>query len=147
MTQPEIEDQIAVMLGGRVSEEIVYDGVVSTGASNDLERASELARQIVTRYGMSEQLGLLTYGAAQGMRHLGPRTEPEDRNYSERTAELIDHEARRVIEKIYHRVRGILSERRDDLERIARELIRKETLDRADLDRLLQTEEALAAAQ
>jgi cell division protease FtsH len=147
MTQPEIEDQIAVMLGGRVSEEIVYDGVVSTGASNDLERASELARQIVTRYGMSEQLGLLTYGAAQGMRHLGPRTDPEDRNYSERTAELIDQEARRVIEKIYHRVRGILGERRDDLERIARELMRKETLDRADLDRLLQTEEAIVAAR
>ena len=127
MTQPEIEDQIAVMLGGRASEEIVYRGVVSTGASNDLERASALARQLVTRYGMSERLGLMTYGRSQSSRHMG---DPgiEDRNYSECTAEIIDQESRRILDTTYSRVRGIMTERRDDLERITRELISRETL-------------------
>jgi cell division protease FtsH len=146
MTQPEIEDQIAIMLGGRASEEIVYDGVVSTGASNDLERASELARQLVTRYGMSAELGLLTYGRSQGPRHLNTGPEPEERNYSEQTAERIDAEARRIIDTSYARVRALLVERRSDLERIARELIRRETLSRSDLDALLsESNQALAS--
>jgi cell division protease FtsH len=137
MTQPEIEDQIAVMLGGRASEEIIYAGVVSTGASNDLERASELVRQLITRYGMSRELGQLTYGISQSSRHLQAQG-VEDRNYSERTAEIIDVEARRLIEQIYSRVLSILQDRRATLERIAEELMRKETLDRTDLSRLMQ---------
>jgi cell division protease FtsH len=146
MTAPEIEDQIAVMLGGRASEEIVYDGVVSTGASNDLERASELIRQVVTRYGMSDRLGQLTYGRTYGGRHLRSSTEPEERNYSERTAEMIDDEVRRRIDEIYLRVRSLLAGHRDTLERIARELISKETLDRTELDRLLGRSQAAHAA-
>lgn len=139
LTQPEIEDQIAVMLGGRVSEEIVYDGVVSTGASNDLERASVLARQIVTRYGMTEELGLMTYGYSHASRHLKMAGgEAEERNYSERTAELIDRETRRIIDELRKRVKTLLLERRDELEVIARELIRKETLTRGELSALLQ---------
>jgi cell division protease FtsH len=145
MTRPEIEDQIAVMLGGRASEEIIYSGVVSTGASNDLERASELVRQLVTRYGMSERLGQLTYGRSQGPRHLRSG-EQEERNYSERTAELIDEESRRMIEEIYARVRRLLQDRRGTLELLARELIRRETLDRRELDRLLAAPQAHAAA-
>ncbi len=137
MTQPEIEDQIAVMLGGRVAEEIVFHGVVSTGASNDLERASELVRQVITRYGMTERLGPLTYGRASGTRHLRSAGEPEERNYSERTAELIDDESRRMIDAIYQKVMQLLLARRDDLERLAQELIRRETLDRAAINRLL----------
>ena len=143
LTQPEIEDQISVMLGGRVSEEIVYDGVVSTGASNDLERASALARQLVTRYGMSEQLGLMTYGRPNSSsRHLqGNGSESEDRNYSERTAELIDQESRSIIDRLYDRVKSILSQRREELERIARELIRKETLSNDELSAILEGSE------
>jgi cell division protease FtsH len=138
MTQPEIEDQIAVMLGGRAAEEIIYDGVVSTGASNDLERASELVRQIITRYGMTERLGQLTYGRTSGSRHLRSAGESEERNYSERTAELIDEESRRLIDSIYERVVSLLLARRADLERLAQELIRRETLDRSAIDRLLE---------
>ncbi|MFN7944305.1 MAG: ATP-dependent zinc metalloprotease FtsH [Blastocatellia bacterium] len=137
MTQPEIEDQLAVMLGGRAAEEIIYDGVISTGATNDLERASELARQMVTRFGMSERLGHLTYGHPVSSRFLPSTLTAEERNYSEHTAELIDAEVRQIVDDAYQRVREILTRRHDELERIAQELIRRETLDRAELDRLL----------
>jgi cell division protease FtsH len=145
MTTPEIEDQIAVMLGGRAAEEIVY-GIVSTGASNDLERASELARQMVTRFGMSERLGMLTYGRPTSGRFLSSAFSSEERNYSDRTAEMIDEETRRIVEDNYVRVRALLSRRRAELDRIARELIRKETLGRDELQRLLAPPSDLAAA-
>jgi cell division protease FtsH len=139
MTQPEIEDQIAVMLGGRAAEEIIYQGVVSTGASNDLERASELVRQVVTRFGMSAQLGELTWGVPPAARFLQSPFATEQRNYSEQTAQMIDEEARRIIAQIYRRAKGILTERQADLKRVAAELIQKETLYRKDLDRLLSS--------
>jgi cell division protease FtsH len=145
MTQPEIEDQIAVMLGGRAAEEIIYQGVVSTGASNDLERASELVRQVVTRFGMSTKLGPLTWGIPTAARFLQSPFASEQRNYSEETAQMIDEEARRIVGEIYTRAKGILTERQADLKRIAAELIRKETLYRADLDRLLAQTEPNAA--
>jgi cell division protease FtsH len=137
LTKPELEDRIAVMLGGRAAEEIVYDGVVSTGASDDLERASELARQMVTRFGMSEQLGNLTYGRSLRSRFVPALLDGEERNYSERTAEQIDEESRRIIDTLYARARAILASRRDDLDRIVRELMRKETLNREELEQLL----------
>jgi cell division protease FtsH len=146
MTQPEIEDQIAVMLGGRAAEEITYNGVVSTGASNDLERASELVRQMVTRFSMSPQLGELTWGIPQSMRFLQSPFATEQRNYSEQTAQMIDEEARRIIAKIYVRAKGILTERGTDLKRVAAELIKKETLYRKDLDRLLSQPHPAAAS-
>lgn len=147
MTEPELRDQIAVMLGGRAAEEIIYNGVVSTGAANDLERASELARQMVTRYGMSERLGQLTYGRPLTAQFLKTPFASEERNYSERTAELIDEEARRIIDEIYERVRQLLAQRRDELERIARELIRRETLGRDELEQLLSKRPATAAQE
>ncbi|MBS1791754.1 MAG: ATP-dependent zinc metalloprotease FtsH [Acidobacteria bacterium] len=137
MTQPEIEDQLAVMLGGRVAEQIVYNGVISTGAADDLERASELARQMVTRFGMSEKLGHLTYGKSFSSRFLPSTFAAEERNYSEQTAELIDEEVLRIVDEAYERVKRILTRRREDLGRIASELIRKETLDRDELEKLL----------
>jgi cell division protease FtsH len=137
MTEPELRDQIAVMLGGRAAEEIIYNGVISTGASNDLERASELARQMVTRYGMSERLGQMTYGRPLTAQYLKTPFATEERNYSERTAQLIDEETRRIMDEIYERVRQILTGHRAELERIAQELIRCETLDRAELEKLL----------
>ena len=136
MTRPELEDQIAVMLGGRAAEEIVYGGVISTGAANDLERASELIRQMITRFGMSEHLGQLCYGRPLSSRFL-PGLSGEQRNYSERTAELIDEEAQRVMARIYDKVKAILTVRRGALERIAQALIAKETIDRDQLDQLL----------
>jgi cell division protease FtsH len=145
MTKPEMEDQIAVMLGGRAAEEIIYHGVISTGAANDLERASELARQMVTRYGMSERLGQLTYGRPMTARFLSSPVTAEERNYSEHVAEEIDEEVRRMIDESYDHVKAILTARRDELERIAKALIQKETLDRGELDRLLmQSSKAIA---
>lgn len=140
MTQPELEDQIAVMLGGRASEEVVYNGVISSGAANDLERASELVRRIVTRFGMSAKLGPLTWGVPTQSRFLNTPFVAEQRNYSERTAQTIDEEERRIIAEIYARVKKILTERRDQLELLAAELIRKETLTREELDRVLASQ-------
>jgi cell division protease FtsH len=138
MTQSELQDQLTVMLGGRAAEEITFHGEISTGASNDLERASELARQMVTRFGMSEKLGHLTYGKPMTSRFLQSTLLGEERNYSEKTAELIDEEVHRFIDKAYDTSRNILLKRHTHLQRIARELIQKETLDRDALDDLLQ---------
>lgn len=139
MTLPELEDRIAVMLGGRVAEEVVYDGVISTGASDDLEKASELVRQMVMRFGMSEHLGPLTFGYAANTRFLPTSGIPEERNYSERTAQRIDNEVHHRIGQIYHRVHFILERRRQELQSIAEALVRKETLSRAEIDDLLMT--------
>jgi cell division protease FtsH len=137
LTQPELEDRIAVMLGGRAAEALEFDGVVSTGASDDLEKATELARQMVMRFGMSGRLGQLTYGQAFTSRFLRMPFTQEERNYSERTAEAIDDEIRDLMDGKYQRVRQLLGDRRHDLERIVDQLIRKETLDRAELEALL----------
>jgi cell division protease FtsH len=137
MTTPQLEDQIAVLLGGRTAEEIHYGGVVSTGASDDLERATALVHQMVTRFGMSDPLGPLTYGRSMAGQFLKSPFDMEERNYSERTAEKIDDESRRIVDETHARVTEILLKRRDPLERIAQELIRKETLERAELDRLI----------
>jgi cell division protease FtsH len=141
MTKPQLEDQIAVLLGGRTDEEIHYDGVVSTGAADDLERATALVRQMVTRFGMSDPLGPLTYGRALGGQFLKSPFDMEERNYSERTAERIDDESRRIVDETHKRVTEILLKRRDPMECISRELIRKETLERAELDQLLAVAE------
>ena len=90
-----------MMMGGRVAEELVYHGEVSTGAADDLERASELARQMATRFGMSTALGQLTYGRPLKSRFLSGWSS-EQQNYSERTAELIDEEVRRLSNDCYH---------------------------------------------
>jgi cell division protease FtsH len=146
MTEPEIKDQIAVMLGGRAAEEIIYQGVVSTGASNDLERASELVRQVVTRFGMSTELGPLTWGIPTAARFLQTPFAGEQRNYSEQTAQMIDEEARRITGEMYSRAKGILTQRQADLKLVAAELMRKETLYRGDLDRLLSQPQPAAGS-
>jgi cell division protease FtsH len=146
MTRPELEDQLAVMLGGRAAEEIVYEGVVSTGSANDLERASELTRQMVTRFGMSERLGKLTYGRPLASRFLPPSFNAEERNYSERTAEQIDEDARRIVDESHDRVKTIITNSRAELERIADALIAKETLTREEINQLLaQSSQSQAA--
>jgi cell division protease FtsH len=137
MTAPQLQDQIAVMMGGRAAEELVYTGIVSTGAADDLQRASELIRQMVTRFGMSDQLGPLTYGTQQNTRFLRTTFTTQERNYSEKTSEAIDAEVRRIGEDLYARAKDILTRRRAELERIARELVQKETLDSDQLRQLL----------
>jgi len=99
------------MLGGRAAEEITFHGEISTGASNDLERASELARQMVTRFGMSEKLGNLTYGKPLAGRFLQSALVGEERNYSDKTAELIDEEVHRIIDESFDASKSILVKR------------------------------------
>lgn len=137
MTLPELEDQLTVMMGGQAAEQCIYDGVISTGAADDLQRASELIRQMVMRFGMSERLGHLTYGAPQTAQFLRFPFASEGRNYSEKTSEAIDGEVRRISDELYLRAKTILTRRRTELERIALELTQKETLDRHQMDLLL----------
>jgi cell division protease FtsH len=139
MTQRELEDRIAVMLGGRVAEELVY-GEVSTGAHNDFERASELARLMVMKYGMSERLGLVTFGERAPTFLRAPGMWPSERTYSEETARVIDEEVRLIIERIHERVRGILTARKATLIAAAADLKRTETLEGERLRRLLAGE-------
>jgi cell division protease FtsH len=137
MTQPELEDQIAVLMGGRAAEELHFKGVISTGAANDLERASELARQMVTRFGMSEPLGQLTYGRPSASPFLKSIFNTEERNFSDRTAHVIDEESKRIVDAGHRRAQDILRQRMDQLSGVAGELIRKETLSKEDLQAIL----------
>jgi cell division protease FtsH len=138
LTQPELETRIAVLLGGRGAEDVVYKGVVSTGASDDLERASELARQMVMRYAMSKSLGNLTYGIPHQSRFLKTPFASEEKNYSERTSEMIDQAVRGIVDRIYAEVIDHLTTRRGDLDLIASSLVKKETLEREELEKLLK---------
>jgi cell division protease FtsH len=142
MTRTELRDQLTVMLGGRAAEDIIFHGEISTGAADDLERASELARQMVTRFGMSGRLGNLTYGKPLTGRFLQPVLIGAERNYSDRTAEAIDEEVHRLVEEAFETSRNILISRHSQLRKIAHELIQKETLDRPALDELIRTAEA-----
>ncbi|MBI4591699.1 MAG: cell division protein FtsH, partial [Candidatus Rokubacteria bacterium] len=139
LTRSELEDRLAVMLGGRVAEEIVY-GEVSTGAHNDLERATELARLMVTRYGMSERLGPLTFGTDQRSPFLRGTGLAPERDYSEETARVIDEEVRAIVERGLARVRGILGAKKGILLRGAEELKIRETVEGELLRRLLAGE-------
>jgi cell division protease FtsH len=136
LTRAELEDRIAVMLGGRVAEELVY-GEVSTGAHNDLERATDVARLMVTKYGMSERIGLATFGPGEAAFLKGPMAWGTEREYSEATARLIDEEVRAILDRAHDRVRGLLTARKGALVAAARELKRIETLEGEPLRRLL----------
>jgi cell division protease FtsH len=120
---------LAGLLGGRAAEEIVFQDV-TTGASNDLERATKLARAMVTQYGMSEKLGPLTFGEKEELIFLG-REISEQRNYSEEVARQIDREVRRLIDEAYHTAKQIIMTNREKLAEIADRLVREETIDSA----------------
>ena len=126
-TEQALKDQIAILLGGRVAEELIF-GDVSSGASNDLERASEIARSMITRLGMSKKLGPLTYGKHHQLQFLGGE-DHEERNYSEETARIIDEECRELVEEGHARARNILTENRAALDALAATLEEKEVLD------------------
>ena len=121
--------ELASLLGGRVAEEIVFQDV-TTGASNDLERATKLARAMVTQYGMSDQLGPLTFGEKEELVFLG-REISEQRNYSEEIARQIDREVRRLVDEAYHTAKRILLANREKLTEVAERLVSEETIDAA----------------
>jgi cell division protease FtsH len=133
MTREELRDRLCVLLGGRVAEELACEDV-STGAEDDLERASEIARQMVCRFGMSEALGPMTFGAGSRARFLP--FEQESRNYGDATARLIDEETRKLIEREHERARAVLRERHDALHAVAGELLIHETLQRSEIEAL-----------
>jgi cell division protease FtsH len=137
-TKAALLDRITALLGGRVAEELVF-GEVGTGAQDDLRRATEIARAMVTEYGMSERLGPLTFGRRHGSPFLG-RDLMEDRNYSEQVAYEIDQEVRQIIENCYARARQILTENRDKMDRVAQALLERESLTREEFLALLQDE-------
>jgi cell division protease FtsH len=122
------------LLGGRAAEEIVFDDITS-GASNDLERVTRLARSMVTRLGMSNELGPMVYGQKEELIFLG-REISEQRDYSEAVAEQIDREVRKLVNEAYDQARAILRERRDMLDRIAQRLLEVETISRDEFERL-----------
>jgi cell division protease FtsH len=140
LRRSELEDRIAVLLGGHVAEEMVY-GELSTGAHNDLERATELARLMVTRYGMSSRLGPLTFGDGTSPGFLRKNGVPwgggGEREYSEETARVIDEEVRHIVEQTYERVRMLLGKKKDILLQAAGVLKQRETLEGEELRSLL----------
>src|SRR6266511_4349207 len=136
LTRSELEDRIAVLLGGRAAEEVVY-GEVSTGAHNDLDRATEMARLMVMQYGMSEQLGPMTFGGGQQAMFLKGAGFGQEREYSEATTRVIDNETRAIIDRIYDRVRDLVSTKKKVLMDAAAELKQRETLEGDRLRQLL----------
>ena len=135
VSKQELSDRICVLLGGRVAEMIRY-GDVTTGASNDLERATQIARQMVTQFGMSEKLGLVTLGRKQHEVFLGHDI-VDDRNYSEEVAHTIDLEIRAIIDSCMNKSHDILTENRERLEEITQRLLKEEVLEGDELDELL----------
>jgi cell division protease FtsH len=138
MTREELLDRLCVLLGGRVAEEIVF-GDISTGAQNDLQRATDIARSMVTEYGMSERLGLVTYTQQKRPLFLdtGQGAIPPAREYSEETARAIDQEISRLMTEAHDRVREVLTVKRDQLEILSSTLLEKETLQGEELKELL----------
>lgn len=136
MSQSQFEDQIATMMGGRAAELMVFDEV-TTGASSDLERSTDIARQMVTRYGMSRKLGPRTFGKTDELVFLG-RDIAESRNYSEAVAEQIDGEVTEIIMRAHERATEVLEAHREDLDRVSEYLLEHETMDVPALEALLR---------
>jgi len=135
LSREQLEDMITGLLGGRAAEELFFSRV-TTGASNDLERATAIARAMVTRYGMSEKLGLRVYGEDPSTVFLG-RTLGEPRDYSDETARAIDNEVSDILGKAYERAKRILIEHRDKLLTLAHTLLEVETVDREQFEALM----------
>lgn len=133
-TKEAFEDEIVGLLGGRAAEEIIFSQI-TTGAANDLERATKLAREMVTRYGFSEKLGLRTYGEDQGNVYLGNLGETRD--YSEEIAQHIDGEMRHILDNAYQRAKSILLEQRRKLESLADTLLEVETVERPQFETMM----------
>ncbi|MEI2611817.1 MAG: AAA family ATPase [Candidatus Promineifilaceae bacterium] len=137
-TREHFEDRIATVLAGRASEEIVF-GRITTGASNDLQQATRIARAMVMQFGMSERAGLLSFDESSGGIFLG-RDLSYGRNYSEATATIIDEEVNRITNEAYDRAKETIQANRAKLERLAHKLIEVETLDREGFESLMNEE-------
>ncbi|MDG9792476.1 ATP-dependent zinc metalloprotease FtsH [Brucella anthropi] len=148
MTLEELGNKMAVLLGGRAAEKIVF-GHLSTGAADDLAKVTDIARAIVTRYGMSERLGhiALEKDRRSFLATDQPYYGPQERTYSDETAAAVDKEVRRIVDETFERTVGLLAERRDELERTARRLLEKETLDGLEIQELVgKPEESVTSA-
>ena len=131
-----LEAQLAVFMGGRVAEEMVFNQL-TTGAGNDLERSTRLARKMVCNWGMSEKLGPVTFGKTDEHLFLGREIQQRDREYSEATAVLIDQEVRKFIETAEHTATTIIKENIDKLRKIAEALLEREIMDGREVDEIL----------
>ncbi len=140
-SKSELEDDIAMMLGGRAAEKIFFSDV-TTGASNDMERATKLAREMVTRYGMSDILGNRVYGRKNEMVFLGRELGEHDKDYSEKVAALIDSEVDKFVEDGYKKATETITKNKKKLETVAAELIEKETLDADDFKKIMDKTKA-----
>ena len=136
MSKTEMEENIVSLLGGRVAEALILNDI-STGASNDIERASQIARNMVTKYGMSERVGAIMFGGGQGEVFLG-RDFAQTKDYSEETANIIDEEVKRIVDTAYNRARIILSEHVDKLHAVASVLLEKEKIEGAEFDKIFE---------
>ena len=125
-SKSEMLDRLCVLLGGRASEELIL-GEVTTGAHNDLEMATKIARRMVTEFGMSDKVGHMTLGRREGPVFLG-RELGEHKDYSEDMAKLIDNEVKNFVEEAYNRAKKVLSENRDKLKIVANTLLEKEVM-------------------
>src|SRR2546428_494346 len=134
-TRKEFEDDIAAALGGWVAEQLHLGGDATTGASNDIEKATEMARQMVTKFGMSEKLGPLQYGKSDELIFLGRQIQ-EERNYSEDVAKIIDAEVHDIVERARLRAYDVLTQNRDKLDLVVNKLIEQETLETDEFNRL-----------
>ena len=146
MSKNELTARMTVMMGGRAAEELIFNEI-TTGAQNDIETATEMARRMVCEFGMSERLGNLTYGKRERQMFLG-RDLFEERNYSEQTAVLIDEEVRRLVDACYAHAKQTLIDHRADLDRLAHALLEREVLDAEEVKKLvnLPTASTVAAA-
>lgn len=135
MTKPELLDKITGLLGGRVAEEIVF-GEVSTGAHNDFQRATGIARRMVTEFGMSDKLGPMQFGSSQGGQVFLGRDFHSEQNYSDAIAHEIDMEMQTIMKECYARAKQILTDNRDKLDLIAKTLLEVETLDAEQINHL-----------
>ncbi|MDC2867502.1 MULTISPECIES: ATP-dependent zinc metalloprotease FtsH [unclassified Bacillus (in: firmicutes)] len=137
MTKPELLDKITGLLGGRVAEEIVF-GEVSTGAHNDFQRATGIARRMVTEFGMSDKLGPMQFGSSQGGQVFLGRDFHSEQNYSDAIAHEIDMEMQSIMKECYARAKQLLTENRDKLDLIAKTLLEVETLDAEQINHLCE---------
>jgi len=138
MSKTEMEEQIVSLLGGRVAEKLILDDI-STGASNDIERATKISRDMVTRFGMSERVGTLTLGQNQEEVFLG-RDFAQSKEYSEETAAIIDEEVKKIVDHAYNRALEILRDHADKLHAVAGVLLEKEKIDGDEFDHIFEGE-------
>src|SRR5437588_505705 len=136
-TRKEFEDDIAAALGGWVAEQLHLGGDATTGASNDIEKATEMARQMVTKFGMSEKLGPLQYGKTDELIFLGRQIQ-EERNYSEDVAKVIDSEVHDIVDRARQRAYEVLTQNREKLDLVVNKLIEQETLESDEFNKLFE---------